>query len=64
MSQDLKIRLESLPFKQALLFLLIHERRRHEADILKITRDIDKLCNEGVRLPAFTPEDFDAWVEA
>lgn len=64
MTADLKIRLESLNFQQALLWLLIHERRRHKADIAKINQDIDKLYKAGVRLQGFTEDEFDAWVEA
>jgi len=64
MSSDLKIRLESLNFHQALLWLLIHERKRHLADIGKIDGDIAKLKAAGVRLQGFTEDEFDAWVDA
>jgi len=64
MSQDLKIRLESLNFQQALLWLLEHERRRHLSDIGKIDLDIATLKAMGVRLQGFTEDEFDAWVEA
>jgi hypothetical protein len=64
MSADLKVRLESLNFHQALLWLLIHERRRHLSDIVKIDGDIAKLEAMGVRLQGFTDDEFDMWVEA
>lgn len=64
MSHDLKIRLESLNFHQALLWLLEHEKRRHQSDIRKIDLDIAKLQAMGVRLQGFTDDELDTWVEA
>jgi len=64
MTKDLKIRLESLNFQQALLWLLEHERRRHLSDIRKIDLDIAKLKAMGVMLQGFTDDELDTWVEA
>lgn len=64
MSADLKIRLESLNFHQALLWLLLHERRRHEQDIEKIDKDIERLRKKGVSVDGFADHELDAWVEA
>jgi len=63
MSTDLKLRIESLSFDQAMLFMFIHERRRHEADIAAINADIKRLADRGVTLPDFKPEEYDIWIE-
>jgi hypothetical protein len=59
MSQcDLKILLESLSFKQALKYLLIKERYRHELDIQAINIDLNKL--NDVELPELP---MDLWID-
>ena len=60
----LKMRLNSLTFKQALLFLLMHERRRHLKDIKDIEGYIRSLHSQGVQLDGFAPEELDIWVDA
>lgn len=60
---DLKLRIESLSFDQALMFIWVHERRRHLKDIEAIDRDLKKLADRGVRIPEFKPEEFDLWIE-
>jgi hypothetical protein len=63
MSQDLTVKLESLNFNQAIMFIWIHERRRHLKDIEHIDANLKTLSDKGVRLPDFTPEEFDAWID-
>jgi hypothetical protein len=53
-----KIILESLSFKQALKYLLIKERYRHELDIQAINIDLNKL--NDVELPELP---MDLWID-
>lgn len=49
MTDNYKIKFESLALRQACKWLLIHEKRRHQQDIAAINRDLKKL--EDVELP-------------
>lgn len=59
MSDEIKIKLESLSFRQALKYLLLKQNYRHELDILKGMDDLDKL--KDVELPEGLP--FNLWIE-
>lgn len=51
---NIKININSLSFKQAVKFIFIHEKRRHQQDIDGINKDLNEL--KDIELPAEVEE--------